>query len=645
MSLRIYAVFHLNLYFSSIEEERRPEVLERCYAPLLAMAADLDLPLGFEASGLTLELMRTLDPSLLRRLRKLTESGRCEFLGSGYAQLIGPLMPPVVNRHNFRLGQDRAEALLGQRPRLAFVNEQAWSAGLVAAYREAGFDALMMEWNNPARLHPEWPTETRFRPQRVAGIDAESLPLLWNDSIAFQKLQRYAHRELDADAWIEWLAGLSGPGRCLSIYGGDAEVFDHRPNRYAVEPTLEGGEWDRLRELFARLDDDPRFEWVAPSEALDDLAQAEPLHLEAAAGPCPVKKQPKYNLSRWAVTGRNDLESNSRCHRIAQALETRVGAEDGDWQELCRLWSSDFRTHITTSRWAGFQRDLATMEARFPAPVTTRKRPTGGSVRSDWRWDRRGDHLWFESDQLLACFNIRRGLALESLCWKEVCAEPLLGTIPHGSFDDIAWAADYYSGHFVCQPAGQPQITDLSPIEPFLENDDPSAIGLTGTIPTTFGPVEKHWSLDLSKARVGLSHRFFWSKPLAASLRVGHVTLLPKAFDRETLCFRTPNGGRAETFPLADRGFDQGTAVSSRVSTSDLLGLPSGWLEMGDATKRVRIETRPAETALAALIKYQPFDETFFLRISLSAREFDETRVALAEDGLRCRSWLSARRC
>ena len=33
--LRIYAVFHLNLMFSSIESWRRQEVLERCYWPLL----------------------------------------------------------------------------------------------------------------------------------------------------------------------------------------------------------------------------------------------------------------------------------------------------------------------------------------------------------------------------------------------------------------------------------------------------------------------------------------------------------------------------------------------------------------------------------------------------------------------------------
>src|SRR6185436_2314664 len=36
--LRVFALFHLNLAFSSIEEERRPEVVARCYWPLLRLA-------------------------------------------------------------------------------------------------------------------------------------------------------------------------------------------------------------------------------------------------------------------------------------------------------------------------------------------------------------------------------------------------------------------------------------------------------------------------------------------------------------------------------------------------------------------------------------------------------------------------------
>ena len=38
-TLNLFAMFHLNLAFSSIEESDRARVIECCYWPLLAMAA------------------------------------------------------------------------------------------------------------------------------------------------------------------------------------------------------------------------------------------------------------------------------------------------------------------------------------------------------------------------------------------------------------------------------------------------------------------------------------------------------------------------------------------------------------------------------------------------------------------------------
>ena len=74
------------------------------------------------------------------------------------------------------------------------------------------------------------------------------------------------------------------------------------------------------------------------------------LRLEIAACPVPVKKQRKYNLSRWAVTGRDDIAVNAACQRIYESLAAS-NAGSAAWKELCYLWSSDFRTHITESRW------------------------------------------------------------------------------------------------------------------------------------------------------------------------------------------------------------------------------------------------------------------------------------------------------
>src|SRR5262245_14574347 len=95
--LRLFTVFHLNLAYSSIEEAQRPEVVQRGYWPLLRLAERTGAPLGIEASAFTLETIAAIDPAWLETLGRLVAGGGCEFVGSGYAQVIGPLVPAAVN--------------------------------------------------------------------------------------------------------------------------------------------------------------------------------------------------------------------------------------------------------------------------------------------------------------------------------------------------------------------------------------------------------------------------------------------------------------------------------------------------------------------------------------------------------------------
>src|SRR5262249_51322258 len=253
--LQLFSIYHLNLAYSSIEEAQRPDVVRRCYWPLLRLGERSGAPIGIEASGFTLERAAEADPSWLAALRALVERGRCEFVGSGYAQLIGPLVPAPVNAANLRLGHAVYERLLGFRPRLAFVNEQAYAAGLIQHYLDAGYAAIVMEWDNPARAHPEWSAELRYFPQIAAGQDGESIPLIWNKAIAFQQFQRYAHGESSLDDYLGYLAGhVAVAPRALAMYGNDAEIFDFRPGRYRTESAIDaGGEWDRIEQLYAAL--------------------------------------------------------------------------------------------------------------------------------------------------------------------------------------------------------------------------------------------------------------------------------------------------------------------------------------------------------------------------------------------------------
>lgn len=648
--LRLFSIFHLNLAYSSIEEAQRPDVIRRCYWPLLHLAERSHAPIGIEASVLTLETAAAIDGRWLDALRALVASGRCELVGSGYAQVIAPLVPAAVTAANLRLGHAGYERLLGLRPRMAFVNEQAYAAGLVQHYLDARYDAIVMEWDNPARAHPEWDARWRYFPQYACGMHGEKIPVIWNKAIAFQQFQRYAHDEASLDEYLQYLASHHGTApRALAMYGNDTEIFDFRPGRYQTEGSMaSGGEWRRIERLVSALTADSQVELIAPSRVLETIDHAEAGHdlrLESAEDPTPVKKQRKYNITRWAVTGRDDLGINTACWRRYHALISRdeePGTKDHEpgtaheeppslgeeWRDLCELWSSDYRTHITDARWDAYQaRIRSTPDVRTTAIVDD---PIVTSIigAGDPSMARDGSLLTVRGGAVTLVLNCRRGLAIHALAFG-ASGPALCGTLAHGFYDDIHWGADFYSGMTVMESPGRPKVTDLNRVEPAVGRAADGAIVVEAAVPTDAGTVIKTIRVAQDRPSVEWTYRFAWPEIPVGSLRLGDITLQPQAFDRRTLFYRTHNGGRRpETFPLEGTRVAHGDAVSSLVSASHAIGITEGIVEIGDASTLLRIEVDKTSAALVGLITYQPIRDTFFCRVSFSAAEVDETRRA-----------------
>jgi hypothetical protein len=641
MKLKAFSFFHLNLAYSSIEVAQRKDVIERCYWPLLRLARQRHLPFGIEASAWTLESIAGIDPAWIDELRDLVTHGPCEFIGCGYAQLIGPLVPADVNVANIRLGMERYERLLGLRPAVALVNEQAFSAGLVPLYSEAGYNALIMEWNNPARANPNWSSEWRYFPQYAVGVRDTVIPVIWNKSIAFQKVQRYAHGEMELDEYLGYVLSHRGDTeRGFPVYGSDVEVFDFRPGRYTTEAPLHAfGEWQRLAAMYAALQAEPDIVMVRPSEVLSLMGKPSAgnrLCLETAAFPIPVKKQDKYNVLRWAVTGRGDLSINTRCWRIFEAMRGIGTASGEDWAELCYLWSSDFRTHITAARWEEYVERLTRFELRWnvadfvpamPDPPATAKRARKSllALSPSLSVCRTGRFLVLAGSRYQIKLNCLRGLALESFIDRQVSERVLCGTLHHGYFDDIQWAADYYSGHLVFESPGRAKVTDLSPVEPNVTHIDDGVL-ISCQIETALGSIEKRWMISETKGYVTLGYRLRWPEVGLGSLRLGYVTLFPEEFEISSLRYLTHNGGCAEeTFGLAHSNFDHGTPVSFLVSANQALGVTSGTVKMGDARSLIVLQIEKRRHAAVGMITHRKIKNSHLSRVFFSLQELDDT--------------------
>ena len=632
MTLRLYSFFHLNLMFSSVEVEQRPYIIEHCYWPLLRLAKKYDLPIGIEAPACTLEFIQEIDPCWITELRLLVNEGPCEFIGCGYSQIIGPLVPSDVNRANLRLGMQHYQSILGIKPTIALVNEQAYSSGVVPLYVEAGYKALIMEWNNPASSHPEWDPEFRYFPQFARGVNRSNIGLIWNQSIAFQKFQRYAHNEIELDEIVEYIRSHNTSStRYFPLYGSDAEIFDFRPGRFLTESPVQNGEWDRIEALIKVLKADSSIHLVSPSDVLsyaDDPSSGKLLSLESPDQPIPVKKQGKYNVLRWALTGRDDLSINSRCHSLHKTISGNIDVSDADMQELCYLWSSDFRTHITSSRWNEYEQRLSAFETRLLPASSAPENPNAAvtsSVIPPPNWSQEGRWLKVFNNDINICFNCRRGLAIESFSDLRLSNKPLFGTLHHGRFDDIAWGADFYSGHIVYQTPGSHQITDLQSIDPIITTDA-SRIIISASISTPLGIIHKIWSLDASTNTLNLRVKLDWPDAGLGRFRFVPFTFFPEVFKPSSFYLAVLNGGdEPEMYSLSDSPVDHGKAVSFLVSSQHALGLTDGSAVIGDDTKKIQLKFDPARAALLGQIQHQPVDSTWFTRLSLSARELDDT--------------------
>ena len=637
--LQLYSIFHLNIAYSSIKEEQWPEIIRCCYWPLLRLARKYDLPFGIEATGYTLEAIAAIDPVWVSELRRLISDGTCEFIGSGYAQIIGPLVPAEVNAANLRLGNQVYEQMLGFRPDIALVNEQAYSAGLVPHYLDVGYQAIVMEWNNPRKYHREWGNEWRYFPQHAVGSEEETIPIIWADSISFQKFQRYAHGELDLDDYIEYLAGhVSDKPRAFPIYCNDTEIFDFRSGRYKTEEAIyKQSEWERINALFQSLKSEKMFQLIPPRNVLDLLNYPDTgnrICLESPEQPIPVKKQEKYNINRWALTGRDDLGINTKCYQIYDAFRKAKSVKplEEDWKELCYLWSSDFRTHITQKRWDSYLPRLDRFckkwqpEQKSLFVESDKQLIEPPYLDKNFKIESNARYLTLETSSIKCILNKLKGLAIDRLWFKNISTEPLIGTLPHGYYDDISFGADFYSGHTIIEKPGEHKITDLQKCEPEVFLKEKSLLCVTAEMHDGEVKFKKEYFFDLYEHSLAVKLNIMIPGRILSTIHPLNITFIPTSFQRKSLFYATHNGGeKIEKFSM-DSKIHHAQSLSSLISAKHGLGATKGLVIVGDAQKQITFQLDQTKSAIIPSVHFLPMnDGQYFLRVQYSAQEMDET--------------------
>ena len=225
---------------------------------------------------------------------------------------------------------------------------------------------------------------------------------------------------------------------------------------------------------------------------------------------------------------------------------------------------------------------------------------------------------------LTARLDRRRGLAIQKLHFAGQ-DKAAVGGLPHGSFDDIALAADWYTGDCVFEAPGEHKLTDLEWCEArFQRQADGDMIGFA-RIETPRGIIDKQMRFAAAAPRVDFDLAFHWNDWGKGVLRLGHVTLLPEAFDAEALFLETTNGGGRECFALCGETVEHGAPVSFLVSSSHGLGMTDGWAVIGDGRTGLRITVDRATAPLLGMLTHRKAGGRLFCQLQLSALELDDT--------------------
>jgi hypothetical protein len=206
---------------------------------------------------------------------------------------------------------------------------------------------------------------------------------------------------------------------------------------------------------------------------------------------------------------------------------------------------------------------------------------------------------------------------------------PWIGTIPHGRYDDIRYAADYYSCSAVIERPGVPKISDLSPCEPVVGRLPGGELTVSAEIRCRDVLFRKMYILAGDANALRCRIRIEQPGRIAGSIRPMHLTFLPEAFDQESMFFATHNGGEVfERFELGPVPVDHAGHLSGIVSARYGFGATEGRVEVGDGSRKVEIVHDPGVAAMVPSIIYEPIgDSLYFLRLQYSAQELDETFV------------------
>lgn len=625
-----FFLFHLNLAFSSIETSFHEEVINKCYFPLLEKFSKNDIKLGIEVSGWTLTKINEISPKWISVFKELLSQNRCELIASGYSQIIAPLVPYELNMKNHEIGLDTYSEILDVIPETVLVNEMSYSNGVADVYQDIGYKNMIMDGDNLA-LAMNADKYNFFSKRYCVGSNKKNkIKLLPTDSIIFQKFQRYAHSEISSENYKNYVENLLRDNKRLALpmYCNDAEIFNFRPGRFAEEAKIENDEWQRIENILKIIKKINSHQILLPREICDqlDLTKLEDLKIDSLSYPVPVKKQKKYNLARWAVTGRDDSNLNAICHSLLN--KRNYLKNSNEWKELLYLWSSDHRTHVTDAKWKNVKQIIKhkNIQVQKDDQSYEKKSLSDEQIQQHKNLKENKNFIEIKTDNFFIKLNKNKGLSIFSAgTIKNGIESSIIGTVEHGFFDNIELGADFFSGAFVMQDMKNASlVTDLVMVNPAISFKNRVFI-ISADFKIHSDTIKKTLFIDLEKMSIKILYSFKKRNRSRETIRLSAATIKKNDMQKINFNVHSKTGSNISHKYVLDREFDHGMPVSHRVSSSSGLPSTNGELNLEVNGCRFIVSWDPAKNSFYPLFSYKKDKNGDLIRLHLSEQEIDDT--------------------
>ncbi|MFO7862659.1 MAG: glycoside hydrolase family 57 protein [Salinivirgaceae bacterium] len=349
--LRTYRFFDIgknhDYYDEFANKSIMRKVAEKCYLPMNQLLLELinkydgKFKIAFSISGVVLDQMEMYAPDVLESFKKLAQTGKVEFLAETYAHSLSALTDREEFETQVANHVKKVKEHFNQTPTVFRNTELIYSDHIGSIVADMGYKGMLTEgakhimaWKSPNYVY----TNT-INPRLKLLLKNFKL----SDDIAF----RFSNREwnqwpLTTEKYIEWIRNLDGKEEIVNLFM-DYETF----GEHQWEET---GIFEFMRALPDAAFRHGAFEFVTPSEAIDQLQPVGPLHIQE-----PISwADEERDLTAWLG---NELQDDA--FEKLYSLWKIVRSKDDpdllrDWRYLqtsdhfyymCTKWFSDGDVH------------------------------------------------------------------------------------------------------------------------------------------------------------------------------------------------------------------------------------------------------------------------------------------------------------